>query len=144
MKKKLNRPIYLFFVLVILFFVLNSCSTVSTPSTGIVTIDLDIGYILGIDLERPAENYYIYMDDVFQGTMIGSGAFTIPDVPIGMHEFDAYNYMIVGIDGDIVRELKEPMNGGSICSGTVSHLVETGINYVTIPVYCSPATIMVE
>ena len=48
------------------------------------------------------------------------------------------------IDGDIVRELKEPMNGGSICSGTVSHLVETGINYVTIPVYCSPATIMVE
>jgi len=146
MRKKLFHHIYLFIVLVILFFVLNSCSTVSTPSTGIVTIDLDISYILGIDLERLSENYYIYMDDVFQGTMTGSGALTLTDVPIGIHGFDAYNYMIVGIDEDSMKEVKLPINGGSttLCSGNVSHLVETGINYVTIPVYCNQAVIMIE
>jgi len=146
MRKKLFHHIYLFIVLVILFFVLNSCSTVSTPSTGIVTIDLDISYILGIDLERLSENYYIYMDDVYQGTMTGSGALTLSDVPIGIHGFDAYNYMIVGIDEDSMKEVKLPINGGSttLCSGNVSHLVETGINYVTIPVYCNQAVIMIE
>jgi len=146
MRKKLIRYIYLFIVMVILFFVLTSCSTVSPPSTGIVTIDLDISYALGIDSGRPADNYYIYMDGVYQETMAGSGALTITDVPVGMHGFDAYNYMIVGIDEDSMRESKLPFNGGSstLCSGNVSHLVETGINYVTIPVYCNPSIIMVE
>jgi hypothetical protein len=152
MKKKLIRYIYLLIVMVILFFVLNSCSSVSPPSTGIVTIDLDIGYVLGIDTGRPSDDYYIYMDGIYQGTMTGSGALTITDVPVGLHDFDAYNYMVVGISSrlyegeDSMRELKLPINGGSttLCSGNVSHLVETGINYVTIPVYCSPSIIMVE
>ena len=152
MRKKLIRHIYLLIVMVILFFVLNSCSTVNPPATGIVTIDLDIGYVLGIDLGRPSDDYYIYMDGVYQGTMAGSGALTITDVTIDTHSFDASNYMIVGIssrlyeDGDSMRVSKIPINGGSttLCSGTVSHLIETGINYVTIPVYCNQAVIMVE
>jgi len=152
MRKNLIRHIYLLIVMVILFFALNSCSTVNPPPTGIVTIDLDITYILGIDGGRPADNYYIYMDDVYQGMMTGSGALTITDVPVGTHSFDASNYMIVGIssrlyeDEESMREVKLPINGGStnLCSGTVSHLVETGINYVTIPVLCNQSVIMIE
>jgi len=146
MRKKLICHISLFIMMVILFFVLNSSSTVSPPSTGVVTIDLDISYALGIDSGRPADNYYIYMDGVYQETMAGSGALTITDVPVGMHDFDAYNYMIVGIDEDSMREAKLPINGGSttLCSGNISHLVDTGINYITIPVYCGPSAIIME
>ncbi len=154
MKKKLFRHIYLLIVMVILFFVLNSCSTVSPPSTGIVTINLDIANVLGIDPGRPADNYYIYMDGVYQETMTGSGVLTIPDVPIGTHNFDAYNYMMGTFscklydNEDSMGELKFSINGDggitTLCSGTVSHAVQTGINYVTIQVTCNQSVIMVE
>jgi len=96
-----------------------------------------------MDLGRPSDNYYIYMDGIYQGTMNGSGALTITDVPFGNHEFDAYNYLVAGVsfnlcdNEDSKKELKYPINGYNYCSGTVSHVVEAGINYVTIPVYCN-------
>jgi len=144
MKRILVSHIYLPIIIVMLIFVFTSCSTVTTLTTGIVTIDLDIGYILGIGLGRPSDNYYIYMDGIYQGTMTGSGALTITDVLIGNHKFDAYNYLIAGVsfnlydNEDTRKDLKYPINGYNHCSGTVAHVVETGINYVTIPVYCTP------
>ena len=131
-----------------MLFGLTSCSIGTTPYTGIVTIDLDIGYILLTDLGRSSDNYYIYMDGFYQGTMLGTAALTITDVSTGTHKFDAYNHMIAGLslnlynNEDSKKELKYPINGGSFCSGTASLLVDTGINYVTIPVYCSPSIVV--
>lgn len=150
MRKNLIRHACLLIVMVVLFFALNSCSTVNPPSIGIVTIDLDIAYIMGADPGRLTDDYYIYMDGIYQGMMTGSGSLTIADVPVGIHGFDAYNNMILGISSEIddeesMKASKLPINGGSnLCSGTLSYVVEPGINYITIPVECNPSVIIVE
>jgi len=142
MKRISFNFVILIVLALLLLFGLTSCTSVTTPDTGIVTIDLGIVSMIGVDLERPLDNYYIYLDGIYQDTMIASGFLTIPDVPIGVHSFEAYNYLIAGAsvdlcdNGDTGKEVKLRMNGYSQCSGTVTYEVTLGVNYVTIPVYC--------
>jgi len=142
MKRILFNFVILIVLALLLLFGLTSCTSVTTPDTGIVTIDLGIVSVIGVDLERPLDNYYIYLNGIYQDTMIASGFLTIPDVPIGIYSFEAYNYLIAGdsVDlcdnGDTGKEVKLPVNGYSHCSGTVTYEVKIGVNYVTIPVYC--------
>jgi len=144
MKRILFNFVILIVLALLLLFGLTSCTSVTTPETGIVTIDLGIVSAIGVDLERPLDNYYIYLNGIYQDTMIASGSLTIPDVPIGVHSFEANNYLIAGdsVDlcdnGDTGKEVKLPVNGYSHCSGIVTYEVKLGVNYVTIPVYCYP------
>lgn len=147
MKRTLSNFVAITALIVLLLFGFTSCNSVAPPTTGVVTITLDIEpAIMGADLERIKNGYYyIYMDDVYQGTMISSGALTLEDVFLGIHTFKAYNYLIIGDsfnlnNSDTQKELKLSLDGS--CSGSVIYEVELGVNYVTIPVYCG--LIMVE
>jgi len=150
MKRILFNFVILIVLALLLFFGLTSCTSVTTPDTGIVTVDLDIMSMIGVDLERPLDNYYIYLDGTYQGTMIVSGFLTIPDVPIGVHSFKADNYLIAGDsfelcdNGDTGKEVKLPVNGYSHSSGVVTYEVNLGVNYVTIPVHWDPIIIIME
>lgn len=141
MKRTLFNFVVLTTLMVLLLFGLTSCTTVTTPTTGIVTITLEIGPVMGVDLERTIKNYYIYMDDVYQGAMTDSGALTLEDVPLGIHTFDASDYLQAGIsfirniDIDSQEDLKDKAKD-MVCSGYVIYEVKLGINYVTIPVNC--------
>jgi len=148
MKRILFNYVIFAVLALLLFFGLTSCTSFTTPDTGIVTVDLGMVSMVGIDLERPFDNYYIYLDGTYQDTMIASGFLTIPDVPIGVHSFKAYNYIIAGdsVDlcdnGDTGEEVKLPENGYSHCSGMVTYEVNLGVNHVTIPVDCYPIMII--
>jgi hypothetical protein len=150
MKRILFNFVSFIVLALLLFFGLTSCTSVTTPDTGIVTVDLDIMSMIGVDLERPLDNYYIYLDGTYQGTMIVSGFLTIPDVPIGVHSFKADNYLIAGDsfelcdNGDTGKEVKLPVNGYSHSSGVVTYEVNLGVNYVTIPVHWDPIIIIME
>lgn len=150
MKKILFNFVILTTLVVLLLFGLTSCTTVTTPVTGIVTITLEIfgiELVVGADLERPLKNYYIYMDDVYQGTMTSSGVLTLEDVPLGIHTFEASDYLKAGIsfsrniDIDLQEDLKDKANG-MVCNGSVIFKVKLGVNYVTIPVNCNLSIIM--
>jgi len=141
MKKILFNFVAIAVLVVVLLFGLTSCTTVTTPTTGIVTITLEIGPTMGVDLERILNKFYIYMDDIYQGTMTSSGALTIEDVPLGIHTFDASNYLPASDsfnlnNGDTQKEVKLLVNGYSYCFGSIPYEVKLGVNYVTIPVYC--------
>jgi len=150
MKRILFNYIILTVLALLLLFGLTSCTSVTTPDTGIVTIDLSMVTMIGVDLERPLDNYYIYLDGTYQGTMIVSGFLTIPDVPIGVHSFKADNYLIAGDSFDLCdnedtgEEVKFPVNGYTHCSGVVTYEVNLGVNYITIPVDCYPIIIIME
>ena len=150
MKRILFNFVILIVLALLLLFGLTSCTSVTTPDTGIVTVDLDIMSMIGVDLERPLDNYYIYLDGTYQDTMIVSGFLTIPDVPIGVHSFKADNYLIAGDsfelcdNGDTGKEVKLPVNGYSHSSGVVTYEVNLGVNYVTIPVHWDPIIIIME
>lgn len=150
MKKILFNFVILTTLVVLLLFGLISCTTVTPPVTGIVTITLEISGIelmVGADLERPLKNYYIYMDDVYQGTMTSSGVLTLEDVPLGIHTFEASDHLQAGIsfsrniDIDLQEDLKDKANG-MVCNGSVIFKVKLGVNYVTIPVNCNLSIIM--
>ena len=128
----------------LLLFGFTSCTTVTTPATGIVTITLniiDIAPMMRADLERPLNNYYIYMDNTYQGTMTSSGALTITDVAFGEHTFEARDYLIAGIslknsiDAKKQKELRLP-ESQLACYGSITCKVNLSVNYVTIPVHC--------
>lgn len=150
MKRNLSNFVAITALIVLLLFSFTSCTSVAPPTTGVVTITLDIetAIIMGVDLELiKNSDYYIYMDDVYQGTMTSSGALTLEDVFLGIHTFKAYNYLIKGDsvnlnNSDTQKEVKLPVNGYSNCSGSIIYEVKLGVNYVTIPVYCG--LIMVE
>lgn len=150
MKKILFNFVVLTTLVVLLLFGLTSCTTVTPPVTGIVTIALEIfviDLIVGADLERPLKNYYIYMDDVYQGTMTCPGVLTLEDVPVGIHTFVASDYLQAGIsfsrniEIDLQEDLKDKANG-MVCYGSVIFKVKLGVNYVTIPVNCNLSIIM--
>jgi hypothetical protein len=150
MKRNLSNFVAITALMVLLLFGFTSCTSVAPPTTGVVTITLDIepAIILGVNLELTKNGYYyIYMDDVYQGTMTSSGALTLEDVFLGMHTFKASNYLINGDsvnlnNNDTQKEVKLAVNGYTNCSGSIIYEVKPGVNYVTIPVYCG--LIMVE
>ena len=148
MRRVLISHISLLIVIVLLILGLTSCTTVTTPNTGIVTITLEIEPVMGVDLERTIKNYYIYMDDTYQGTMTDSGALTLEDVPLGIYTFDASDYVLNGDsfnlcnDGDTRKEVKFPVNGYNYCYGSVIYEVKLGINYVIISVSCHSSIII--
>jgi len=127
--------------LVILLF--SSCNTILPPETGIVTITVEIEstVIMNADLERPVESYYIYMDDLYQGIITGSGALTLEDVPLGIYTFEASNNLMAGISFDrnstidLQEDSPEKLNGFT-CYGSIVYEVKPEVNYVEIPVSC--------
>ena len=132
---------FLFIFIIVQIFAFVSCTSVTPPpATGIVTISLDIEPIKKTD-RIILDTYYIYMNTVYQGSMTSSGALTLENVPVGTHTFEAYNGMIMGapilqsIKNNPRTEIKEKVEK-VICSGSTNYYVTSGVNYVTIPIYC--------
>jgi len=143
MRKILFKYLLLTALAIFLFLVLTSCNGGVTPETGIVTITIDENTIMGKKMVLAI--YYIYMDDVYQGTSIDLEPFTLAAVPVGVHTFTASNYSLVGdsvnlkYQDNLQKELAEKITIPLTCYGSVTYEVITGINYVTIPVYCGGA-----
>jgi len=142
MRKILFKHLLLTTLAIFLFLVLTSCNGV-TPETGIVTITIDENIIMGKKMVLAI--YYIYMDDVYQGTSIDLEPFTLAAVPVGVHTFMARNHLLgedsinLKYQDNLQKELAEKITIPLTCYGSATYEVITGINYVTIPVYCGGA-----
>jgi len=142
MRKILFKHLLLTTLAIFLFLVLTSCNGV-TPETGIVTITIDENIIMGEKMVLAI--YYIYMDDVYQGTSIDLEPFTLAAVPVGVHTFMARNHLLgedsinLKYQDNLQKELAEKITIPLTCYGSATYEVITGINYVTIPVYCGGA-----
>ena len=126
-----------------------SCSTTLLPETGIVTITVEVEpMLIELDAGQPETSYYIYMDDIYQGMLTGSGVLTLEDIATGIHTFEASNIMMVGISSERQSSLNSigALTGKNayICDGSMVYEVKTGINYVTIPVTCYMDGIMIN
>jgi len=142
MRKILFKYLLLTTLAIFLFLALTSCNGV-TPETGIVTITIDENIIMGKKMTLAI--YYIYMENVYQGMSIDLEPFTLAAVPVGVHTFVASNYSLAEDSVDLKcrdnlqKELAEKITIPLTCYGSVTYEVITGINYVTIPVYCGGA-----
>jgi len=143
MRRVLFHHILLVILMGLVILLFSSCNTILPPETGIVTITVEIEstVIMNADLERPVESYYIYMDDLYQGIITGSGALTLEDVPPGIYTFEASNYLMAGISFDrnssidLQEDSPEKLNGFT-CYGSIVYEVKPEVNYVEIPVSC--------
>lgn len=142
MRKILFKYLLLTALAIFLFLALTSCIGGVTPETGIVTITIDENMIMG---KMVLPIYYIYMDDVYQGTSIDLEPLTLDAVPVGVHTFTASNYSLVKdsvnlkYQDNLQKELAEKITIPRSCYGSATYEIITGINYVTIPVYCGGA-----
>jgi len=143
MRRVLFHHILLVILMGLVILLFSSCTTLP-PETGIVTITVEIEstvIIMNADLERPVESYYIYMDDLYQGIITGSGALTLEDVPLGIYTFEASNNLMAGISFDrnstidLQEDSPEKLNGFT-CYGSIVYEVKPEVNYVEIPVSC--------
>lgn len=147
MKRILFNFVVLTTLAVLLIFSLTSCTSVTPPATGIVIITIEMETIMGVDFERISNGFYIYMDDVYQGTMTSSGTLILEDVPLGIHVFKASDQLAAdisfshNIDIDSQEDLKEKIFE-FVCHGSVIFEVNLGVNSVTIPVYCGMLIIL--
>lgn len=143
MRRVLFHHILLVILMGLVILLFSSCTTILPPETGIVTITVEIEstVIMNADLERPVESYYIYMDDLYQGIITGSGALTLEDVPLGIYTFEASNNLMAGISFDrnssidLQEDSPEKLNGFT-CYGSIVYEVKPEVNYVEIPVSC--------
>jgi hypothetical protein len=143
MRRVLFHHILLVILMGLVILLFTSCTTILPPETGIVTITVEIEstVIMNADLERPVESYYIYMDDLYQGIITGSGALTLEDVPLGIYTFEASNNLMAGIPFDrnssidLQEDSPEKLNGFT-CYGSIVYEVKPEVNYVEIPVSC--------
>lgn len=149
MKRFSLHHILLAVLMSLVFVLFTSCSTTLPPETGIVTITVEVEpMVIELDAGRPEPSYYIYMDDVYQGMLTGSGALTLEDIATGIHTFEASNTMMVGISSE--RQSSLDSIGGLtgknayICDGSMVYEVKPGINYVKIPVTCYMDGIMIN
>ena len=139
MRKILFKYLLLTALAIFLFLALTSCIGGVTSETGIVTITIDENMIMG---KMVLPIYYIYMDDVYQGTSIDLEPFTLDAVPVGVHTFTANNYSLVKdsvnlkYQDNLQKELAERITRPLGCYGSATYEIMTGINYVIIPVYC--------
>jgi hypothetical protein len=85
MKKNIiMKGILLLIILTILSIIFAGCSPIiiiPTPTTGTVYISI----------ANDSYWYDIYVDGVFQGQTDGAGNYTLTNVPIGNHSFEAYD-----------------------------------------------------
>jgi len=139
MRKILFKYLLLTALAIFLFLALTSCIGGVTPETGIVTITIDENMIMG---KMVLPIYYIYMDDVYQGTSIDLEPLTLDAVLVGVHTFTANNYSLVKdsvnlkYQDNLQKELAERITRPLGCYGSATYEIMTGINYVIIPVYC--------
>ncbi|MBA7556834.1 hypothetical protein ES705_49557 [subsurface metagenome] len=143
MRKILFKYLLLTALAIFLFLALTSCNGGVTPETGNVTITIVENITMGGKIVLPI--YYIYMDDVYQGTSIDLEPFTLDAVPVGVHTFTASNYLLVEdsvnlkYQDNLQNELAEKIPIPFTCYGSATHEIITGINYVTIHVDCGGA-----
>jgi len=139
MKIALRNKKTLLIFLALLCFLLSSCTIINVLETGTVTITVDENLIMGkITFSK---DYYIYIDNIFRGMVIDYAPLTLENVSVGMHTFRASDHLI---EPDSINLISEEISDKEIkidilppgCSGTINSYVTTGVNYISIPVYC--------
>jgi hypothetical protein len=133
-----NKMLILALIVVILGF--SSCSFTQT-GTVTITVEEYFGSILS-KVEPGEKHYYIYMDDVYQGMSINLVPLTLENIPVGIHTFKAYNYLLAA-DSITLKENEGLTKDSKItvipynCVGSIISEITVGVNYVDIPVFCT-------
>ncbi len=112
-KSIMKKAILIVVLITLLFIVFVGCTSIFS-TTGTVNISVVSGIVLG-KLIIDSFTYDIKMDEIYVGTTDTSGNLTIPDVPVGWHNFEAFSTFGSGY-------------------GTKGQHISTGINNVTITV----------
>jgi len=99
--------------LLFIVFVFAGCTSIFS-TTGTVNISVVSGIVMG-KLPINSFAYDINMDGIYIGTTDTSGDLTIPDVPVGWHNFEAFSTFSSGY-------------------GSKGQHISTGINNLTITV----------
>ena len=132
-----NKMLILALIVLILGF--SSCNFTET-GTVTITVEENFNSILGkVEITK---NYYIFMDDVYQGTSINLVPLTLENIPVGIHTFKAYNYLLAE-DSITLKENEGLAKDSKIkvipynCFGSITSEITVGVNYVDIPVFCN-------
>ena len=140
MKRITFKKMLILMLIIISILGFASCTEIIIPETGTVTITVDENAILG---KVPmSENYYIYMNDVYQGMIFNLVPLTLENVPIGIHTFKASNFAQAMESSNLEKngtvEKKSKIEIFTLfCSGMITSEISAGVNYVNIPVFCS-------
>ena len=82
------------------------------------------------------------MDDDYQGMSINLVPLTLENIPVGIHTFKAYNYLLAE-DSITLKENEGLTKDSKIkvipynCVGSIISEITVGVNYVDIPVFCT-------
>jgi uncharacterized membrane protein len=114
MNKSIMKKAILIVVLITLLFIVSVGCTSIFSTTGTVNISVVSGIVMG-KLMINSFTYDINMDGIYVGTTDASGNLTIPDVPVGWHNFEAFSTFGSGY-------------------GSKGQNINSGINNVTITV----------
>jgi len=132
-----NKMLVLALMVLILGF--SSCNF---TETGTVTITVEESFYSILGKVEITKDYYIYMDDVYQGMSIGLVPLTLENIPVGIHTFKASNYSLAA-DSIILKENEGLAKDSKIkvipynCVGSITSEISVGVNYVDIPVFCN-------
>jgi len=132
-----NKMLILALIVLILGF--SSCNF---TETGTVTITVEENFNSILSKVEITKNYYIYMDDVYQGMSINLVPLTLENIPVGIHTFKAYNYLLAE-DSITLKENEGLTKDSKIkvipynCVGSITSEITVGVNYVDIPVFCT-------
>ena len=135
-----NKMLVLALMVLILGF--SSCSMINILETGTVTITVDESFYSIMGKVEITKDYYIYMDDVYQGMSIGLVPLTLENIPVGIHTFKASNYSLAA-DSIILKENEGLAKDSKIklipynCVGSITSEITVGVNYVDISVFCT-------
>jgi len=82
------------------------------------------------------------MDDDYQGMSINLVPLTLENIPVGIHTFKAYSYLLAE-DSITLKENEGLTKDSKIkvipynCVGSIISEITVGVNYVDIPVFCT-------
>ena len=85
--------------------------------------------------------YYIYMDEIYRGSMLSMDNYFINEVPVGSHSFKAHNFIPAGLSNIKIHKNNAKVDFDSRkvvisdCSGYIEQNITEGFNYITIPVF---------